>query len=258
MKHLIVTGTLVGLLALSLTGCNTSSNATTSSSSTSASSSSSSASSSAVQAMSQLEQELDTTGTSQETPDSSTITEEPESSPFSSVTPYTMYANTVVAIRLTPEDNAKESQNIQTNEKVTVIEEGSGDKIDWCKVKLESGTESYILKKWLSAEPISIPESNESQTSSTNTNSGNTNSTPATPTPEPEPEPEPVPEPTPEPTTDNNTSGNEQTAPPSDNTSSGESGQLTEEEIRITEEWAEKNGGYLGNHGAIIIPGAVI
>ena len=110
-KHLIVTGTLVGLLALSLTGCNTNSNATTSSTTSSASNSSSSASSSAVQAMSQLEQELDTTGTAQaqETPDSSTITEEPESSPFSPVTPYPMYANTVVAIRLTPEDNAKES-----------------------------------------------------------------------------------------------------------------------------------------------------
>ena len=65
-KHLIVTGTLVGLLALSLTGCNTSSNATTSSSSTSASSSSSSASSSAVQAMSQLEQEVEATEPEQE------------------------------------------------------------------------------------------------------------------------------------------------------------------------------------------------
>lgn len=162
-KHLIVTGALVGLLALSLTGCNTSSNATTSNSTNSStSSSSSSASSSAVQAMSQLEQELDTTGTSQETPDSSTITEEQENSPFSSVTPYTMYANTVVAIRLTPEDNAKESQNIQTNEKVTVIEEGSGEKVDWCKVKLESGTESYILKKWLSTEPVTTASSSSS------------------------------------------------------------------------------------------------
>ena len=134
----------------------------------------------------------------------------------------TVYATTSVNVRSNYSADSNKVGSLSTG--VSVTRTGVGDN-GWSRI-VYGDSVAYVNSSYLTTTKHSISTpSTQTPSTGNNTSGGNTSS------------------------------GNQTTTP--DNSTS-ESGQLTEEEIEQTKEWAEENDGYYDGGGALIFPNAVI